>query len=188
MKSVSDQTVLAWSGCESPLGVGNPQIAMLPQCNIRHATDLPLNSGIAKEESLAAIAVSPCAVRKCERQELNLHGFPHWILRPIPVCRKALYVLPLRRSKQVGLAGVWQAFSSARFAGFSPAWGGVPAARPSVRVVSECVRGYSDTVSPCYAWVCGRVSECPGVFGQTASRSPQRSRGAMRTIRLGCHG
>ncbi len=29
-----------------------------------------------------AIAVSPYAARKCERQDLNLHGLPHWILSP----------------------------------------------------------------------------------------------------------
>ena len=42
---------------------------------------LPAGQQEAKKD-LQLFATSPCQIRRCERQELNLHRLPHWILSP----------------------------------------------------------------------------------------------------------
>ena len=43
---------------------------------------LPPRGHTARRAGFKDRAVSPCQIRKCERQDLNLHGLPHWILSP----------------------------------------------------------------------------------------------------------
>ena len=38
--------------------------------------------GVQAKGQILALALSPDSDKKCERQDLNLHGLPHWILNP----------------------------------------------------------------------------------------------------------
>jgi hypothetical protein len=138
------------------------------------------------------IAASPYKTSKCERQELNLHGFPHWILRPIPVCRKALYVLPLRRSKQIGLAGVWQALHSGRFAdSFGPGRRlGLLADCPTL-LSGVCPSASRATRTPFLLATLGFAAVCPSVWVSFGRLPPGAHGGAgdqCSPSRLGYHG
>ena len=70
------------------------------QCRRNPVINSLSNAEFSTEKDSRSIVASPCYLRRCERQDLNLHGFPHWILR---VVKADLATLSLTSTSVVNL-------------------------------------------------------------------------------------